>query len=82
MTQIILYIMNNRTTQQDIFNILGAMYGSAMFVGFANASILQPVVEIERTVFYRERAAGMYSSMPYAIAQVLISSLIISSMDN
>ncbi|XP_008786438.3 ABC transporter G family member 45-like [Phoenix dactylifera] len=63
---------SNITTEQDIFNILGAMYGSAMFVGFANGSILQPVVEIERTVFYRERAAGMFSSMPYAIAQVAI----------
>lgn len=46
------------------------MYGSALFIGFANASVVQPVVERERTVFYRERASGMYSSMPYAIAQV------------
>ncbi|WOL13083.1 ABC transporter G family member 45 [Canna indica] len=59
-------------TQQDIFNILGAMYGSALFIGFANGSVIQPVVDRERTVFYRERAAGMYSSMPYAIAQVAI----------
>lgn len=56
--------------EQDVFNILGAMYGSALFIGFANASVVQPIVERERTVFYRERAAGMYSSMPYAIAQV------------
>ncbi|URD75112.1 Plant PDR ABC transporter associated [Musa troglodytarum] len=58
--------------EQDVFNILGAMYGSALFIGFANASVVQPIVERERTVFYRERAAGMYSSMPYAIAQVAI----------
>ncbi|KAJ6851228.1 ABC transporter G family member 45-like isoform X4 [Iris pallida] len=60
------------TRQQDIFNILGAMYGSALFLGFLNATLVQPVVETERTVFYRERSAGMYSSVPYAIAQVTI----------
>jgi hypothetical protein len=32
---------------------------------------VQPVVAIERTIFYRERAAGMYAAVPYAIAQVL-----------
>ncbi|KAK8988614.1 hypothetical protein V6N11_029997 [Hibiscus sabdariffa] len=37
-----------------------------------NSASVQPVVAVERTVFYRERAAGMYSAMPYAIAQVLI----------
>ncbi|XP_074564313.1 ABC transporter G family member 45-like [Curcuma longa] len=65
-------IGSKRGTQQDILNILGAMYGSALFLGFANASVVQPIVERERIVFYRERAAGMYSSMPYAIAQVAI----------
>ncbi|KAF2304887.1 hypothetical protein GH714_039264 [Hevea brasiliensis] len=32
----------------------------------------KPVVAIERTVFYRERAAGMYSELPYAFGQVMI----------
>jgi len=31
---------------------------------------VQPVVVVERTVFYRERAARMYSALPYALAQV------------
>ncbi|KAG6525841.1 hypothetical protein ZIOFF_015812 [Zingiber officinale] len=65
-------IGSRRHTQQDIFNILGAMYGSALFIGFANANVVQPIVERERIVFYREKAAGMYSAMPYAIAQVAI----------
>ena len=30
-----------------------------------------PVVSIERTVFYREKAAGMYSPLSYAFAQVI-----------
>jgi hypothetical protein len=46
------------------------MYTAVMFVGINNCSTVQPIVSIERTVFYRERAAGMYSAMPYAIAQV------------
>ncbi|ONK59471.1 uncharacterized protein A4U43_C08F6770 [Asparagus officinalis] len=37
-----------------------------------NASSVQPVVSIERNVFYRERAAGMYSALPYAFGQKLI----------
>lgn len=53
-----------------MFNILGIAYGSALFLGFANANMMQPVIAMERAVFYRERSAGMYSSVPYAIAQV------------
>ncbi|CAO2211715.1 unnamed protein product [Urochloa humidicola] len=58
--------------EQDVFNILGIVYGSALFLGFMNCSILQPVVAMERVVLYREKAAGMYSTMAYAIAQVSV----------
>uniref|UniRef100_A0A0E0LXK6 ABC transporter domain-containing protein n=1 Tax=Oryza punctata TaxID=4537 RepID=A0A0E0LXK6_ORYPU len=58
--------------EQDVFNILGVVYGSALFLGFMNCSILQPVVGMERVVLYREKAAGMYSTMAYAIAQVAV----------
>uniref|UniRef100_A0A0E0LZZ7 ABC transporter domain-containing protein n=1 Tax=Oryza punctata TaxID=4537 RepID=A0A0E0LZZ7_ORYPU len=37
-----------------------------------NSSSVQPVVTIERTVFYRERASHMYSPLPYALGQVVI----------
>ncbi|XP_052883731.1 pleiotropic drug resistance protein 1-like isoform X1 [Gossypium arboreum] len=57
---------------QDLSNAMGSMYAAVLFLGIQNASSVQPVVAVERTVFYRERAAGMYSAMPYAIAQVLI----------
>lgn len=62
----------SRNGVQDIFNAMGSMYASVLFLGIQNAMSVQPVVAIERTVFYRERAAGMYSSMPYAIAQVIL----------
>ena len=51
-------------------NLLGAMYAAVLFLGTMNASVVRFVVAIERTVFYRERAAGMYSALPYALAQV------------
>ncbi|KAK8956350.1 Pleiotropic drug resistance protein 3 [Platanthera guangdongensis] len=58
--------------QQDLFNAMGSMYSSVLFLGVSNSSTVQPVVAIERTVFYRERAAGMYSAMPYAFGQVVV----------
>ncbi|XP_058209583.1 pleiotropic drug resistance protein 2-like isoform X2 [Rhododendron vialii] len=60
------------TKQQDLINLLGAMYAAVLFLGATNASSVQAIVVIERTVFYRERAAGMYSALPYAFSQVAI----------
>ncbi|URE32142.1 Pleiotropic drug resistance protein [Musa troglodytarum] len=61
-----------QSKQQDILDILGAIYAAVFFLGATNAIIVQPIVGIERTVFYRERAAGMYSALAYAFAQVSI----------
>ncbi|KAK9170623.1 hypothetical protein Syun_002763 [Stephania yunnanensis] len=58
--------------QQDFLNAMGSMFAAVIFLGVNNASSVQPVVDIERTVFYRERAAGMFSALPYALAQVLV----------
>ncbi|KAF8393439.1 hypothetical protein HHK36_021683 [Tetracentron sinense] len=60
-----------RDNTADLTMIIGAMYAAVLFVGINNCSTVQPIVAIERTVFYRERAAGMYSALPYAIAQVI-----------
>ena len=59
-----------RNTQQDLFNAMGSMYAAVLFMGISYSSSVQPVVAIERSVFYRERAAGMYSALPYAFGQV------------
>ncbi|KAM4078556.1 hypothetical protein ACB094_09G046900 [Castanea mollissima] len=64
--------------QQDLMNLLGAMYAAVLFLGGTNASAVQSVVSIERTVFYREKAAGMYSELPYAFAQVAIEMVYIA----
>lgn len=54
----------------ELLNLVGAMYASVIFLGATNTSSVQPIVAIERTVLYRERAAGLYSELPYAIGQV------------
>ncbi|KAF0898282.1 hypothetical protein E2562_007136 [Oryza meyeriana var. granulata] len=58
--------------EQDILNILGVAYGSALFLGYMNSSMLQPIVAMERVILYRETASGMYSTTAYAIAQIAI----------
>ncbi|KAG6387940.1 hypothetical protein SASPL_153136 [Salvia splendens] len=58
--------------QQDIFNAMGSMYAAVLFLGVQNATSVQPIVAVERTVFYRERAAGMYSALPYAFGQAMV----------
>ncbi|KAK6136023.1 hypothetical protein DH2020_030233 [Rehmannia glutinosa] len=67
-----------RSRQQDLMNLLGAMYSAVMFLGGTNTSAVQSVVAVERTVFYREKAAGMYSALPYAFAQVAIETIYIA----
>ncbi|XP_052182367.1 ABC transporter G family member 32-like isoform X3 [Diospyros lotus] len=63
---------SKRETQQDIFNAMGSMYAAVLFIGVTNGTAVQPVVSVERFVSYRERAAGMYSALPFAFAQVAI----------
>lgn len=63
-------VMHCRDEQQDLFNAMGALFSSISFLGFQYGSTIQPVVATERTVFYREKAAGMYSALPYALSQV------------
>lgn len=61
-----------RNTQQNVLNVMGALYTASLFMGWSNASSVQPLLAVERTIFYRERAAGMYSGLPYAMAQGII----------
>ncbi|CAM0942737.1 unnamed protein product [Alopecurus aequalis] len=59
-------------SQQDFSNLLGATYAAVFFLGASNCITVQPVVAIERIVFYREKAAGMYSPLSYALAQASV----------
>ncbi|GAV89910.1 ABC_tran domain-containing protein/ABC2_membrane domain-containing protein/PDR_assoc domain-containing protein [Cephalotus follicularis] len=59
-----------RDSTNALLMVMGALYAACLFLGVNNASSVQPIVSIERTVFYREKAAGMYSPLSYAAAQV------------
>ncbi|XP_006658622.2 ABC transporter G family member 43-like [Oryza brachyantha] len=59
----------NVESETDLYNLLGATYAAVFFLGAASLLTLLPVVSIERTVFYREKAAGMYSPLSYAFGQ-------------
>ncbi|XVE54347.1 hypothetical protein DITRI_Ditri03aG0073100 [Diplodiscus trichospermus] len=63
---------SKRETRQDVFNAMGAMYIAVTFMGSQSAASIRPLIIAERAVFYRERAAGMYSALLYAFAQVAI----------
>ncbi|PIA65376.1 hypothetical protein AQUCO_00100685v1 [Aquilegia coerulea] len=63
---------SKRSRRQELSNAMGSMYTAVIFLGIQNGSSVQPVVSIERTVFYRERAAGMYSPLAYAFGQAMI----------
>ncbi|XP_023516989.1 ABC transporter G family member 38-like [Cucurbita pepo subsp. pepo] len=69
---VFLKLGSKRSTKQEIFNSVGAMYIAINFMGTQGSLTVQPVLITERTVYYRERAAGMYSALPHAFAQVAI----------
>lgn len=49
---------------------LGGMFIFVQTLGIINCSGVVPFVSKERNVLYRERFAGMYSSLAYSLAQV------------
>lgn len=61
-------IGQKRSTVQDVGNILGALYLSMLFLAFINSMSVQKPIDYERSVSYRETAAGMYSSLPFALS--------------
>lgn len=69
----ILYkVGQTKTNQQNIGNILGALYLAVLFLGIINSRTVQAPASYERGVMYRERAAGMYNELPFALAQCMI----------
>ncbi|KAF2321475.1 hypothetical protein GH714_000030 [Hevea brasiliensis] len=69
-------LVSRREKEGDLSNALGSMYAAVLFLGLQNATSVQLVVTVERTVFYREKAARMYFAMPYAYAQAGVYSVI------
>lgn len=60
-----------RDTQVEVLGGIGAIYISTMFMGAQTSTSVMPVMSSDKLAFYRERSSGLYSPIPYALAQVL-----------
>ncbi|XP_020579208.1 ABC transporter G family member 42-like isoform X1 [Phalaenopsis equestris] len=65
-------IGHRRDSSAELQSVVGAMYLAVIFLGFGNCATVQTHVANERIVYYREKAAGLYSALPYALSQVII----------
>ncbi|MCD7446005.1 transcription factor [Datura stramonium] len=60
---------------------MGCMYATVLFLDTQNSSSVQPVVVVGRTIFYRERAAGIFSLKSlYVIMQAVLCDAIMYAM--
>ncbi|TYH10102.1 hypothetical protein ES288_A07G151900v1 [Gossypium darwinii] len=57
---------------QDFFNIMGSTYVFIVCIGASNLFSVLPIITSQRTIEYRERFVGMYSSKVHSLAQVII----------
>ena len=64
-------------SETAIYSTLGALLVASLFLGILNSIFVQPVIASERQVFYRERAAGMYSVFPWYLGMVSLVALCI-----
>ncbi|GMI73697.1 ATP-binding cassette G33, pleiotropic drug resistance 5, PLEIOTROPIC DRUG RESISTANCE 5 [Hibiscus trionum] len=58
--------------EQDLFNIMGSVYVFMVSTGASNLLSVLPIVNSQRTIVYRERFSGMYSSKAHSLAQVIV----------
>lgn len=61
---------SQRNNPNDVINIMGALFLCLVFMGYSNAAGVLPIVANARVVFYRERAANMYTVEAFALASV------------
>lgn len=60
---------DDSSTVTGVLNIAGVLFSSVVFMGITNCLTVQHVTSLQRAVMYRERAAGYYSVVPFALAQ-------------
>ncbi|KAL0330264.1 UNVERIFIED_CONTAM: Pleiotropic drug resistance protein 1 [Sesamum radiatum] len=71
---------SKRKKKQDVFNAMGSMYAAVLFLGVQNATSVQPVVAIERTVFYEKEQQGCCVELPNLLIQTLVYGVIVYAM--
>ncbi|PHT72279.1 hypothetical protein T459_23064 [Capsicum annuum] len=67
--EMVLQKCSYKDKSQDLFNAVGSMYAAFMFLGIHNLATVQSVLAIECIEFYRERAAAIFSALPYTFGQ-------------
>uniref|UniRef100_A0A803MQJ2 ABC transporter domain-containing protein n=1 Tax=Chenopodium quinoa TaxID=63459 RepID=A0A803MQJ2_CHEQI len=67
-----------RAKQQDLMNLFEIMFSTILFLGGTSALNVQAVVASERAIFYREKAARMYSALPFTLAQLAIEAIYVA----
>ena len=60
----------NTETAAGILSTLGSLLYASLFLGVLNSIFVQPLIASERQVFYREKAAGMYSVHAWYLGMV------------
>ncbi|KAG2491493.1 hypothetical protein HYH03_010072 [Edaphochlamys debaryana] len=58
-------------TELDLYNTIGCLFCSMLFLPVTNMLTVMPQIEVQRAVFYREKASGMYAPWIFAAAQIL-----------
>ena len=48
------------------------LFSSVLFLGITDCLTVQHIIALQRTVMYRERAAGYYGVLPFALAQQVV----------
>ncbi|KAG1655082.1 hypothetical protein FOA52_010286 [Chlamydomonas sp. UWO 241] len=64
--------ITNPSSVGNIQNIMGLMFSSCNMLGMTNLMSSMAVVNTERIIFYRERAASMYDPFAYGIALAVV----------
>eukprot|EP00899_Mesostigma_viride_P014234 jgi/Mesvir1/22811/Mv14223-RA.1 len=64
--------IGSEPTQGAFQNAMGALFVSGAFLGNFNQMTVQSIIAVERTVSYRERAAGYYGGLPFVIAMGVV----------
>lgn len=60
---------DNVNTVAGVLNVAGVLFASSLFMGITDCLTVQHIASQQRSIMYRERAAGYYGSFAFAAAQ-------------
>ncbi|DBB14463.1 TPA: transcription factor [Trebouxia sp. C0006] len=63
---------HHRSTEQDVITVVAAADATTLFLGALYSLDVLPIISVERAIFYRERSAFFYHSLPFSLAQCTV----------